>query len=94
MTLLKFFLFFIVMIYLLQVQIYAMSYGVGIMPNFSDVYATIKDKKIINDVGYVILHINEARDYNSMPNFVKDQIGKDITITVSKDDLSYFMNGV
>ena len=78
------------MIYLLQVQTYSMSYGIGIIPNSSDVYATVKDKKIINDVGYVTLHINEVKDYNSMPNFVKDQIGKDIMIVVSKDDLSYF----
>ena len=64
--------------------------GIGIVPNVSDVYATVKEKKIINDVGHVTLHIIEAKDYESMPNFAKDQLGKDITVVVSKDDLPCF----
>jgi hypothetical protein len=90
MLLLKLFLIFILMIYLFPIEIYSMNSGVSIMPNSSDVYATVKEKKIINDIVYVTLHINEAKDYKSMPNFIKDQIGKDVIVVVSTDDLAYF----
>ena len=36
------------------------------------------------------LFIVEAKDYEQMPNFIKDKIGKELDIVVSKDDLSYF----
>lgn len=78
------------MIYLSQVDIYSMASGIGIIPNASDVYATVKEKKIINGTGYVTLHVIEAKNYKTMPNFVSDQIGKDITVVVSKDDIPYF----
>lgn len=80
----------IAMIYLSQINSYSMGSGIGITPNAGDVYATVKEKKIINDTGYVTLHIIEAKNYKSMPNFVSDQIGKDITAVVSKDDIPYF----
>lgn len=84
------YLTFITMIYLSQVSTYSMASGVGIMPNASEVYAMVKEKRIINATGYVTLHVVEAKNYKSMPNFVSDQIGKDITVIVSKDDIPYF----
>lgn len=84
------YLTFITMIYLSQVSTYTMASGVGIMPNASEVYAIVKEKKIANETGYVTLHVIEAKNYKSMPNFVSDQTGKDITVIVSKDDIPYF----
>ena len=81
---------FIPMIYLSQLSTSSMGYGIGIQPNASDVYATVKEKKVVNETGYVTLHVMEAKNYKSMPNFVSDQIGKNITVVVSKDDMPYF----
>lgn len=67
-----------------------MGYGIGVAPNASDVYAKVNGKTINGELGRVRLHILQAKDYNQMPNFVKDKIGKEIEITVSKDDLKYF----
>jgi len=67
-----------------------MSYGIGTMPNASDVYAEVKEKQVVGEIAKIRLHVIDAKDYKSMPNFVKDQIGGDITITVSKDDLPFF----
>jgi len=67
-----------------------MGYGISVAPNASDVYAKVKGKTINGELGKVRLLVLEAKDYNQMPNFVKDKIGQDIEITVSKDDLKYF----
>jgi hypothetical protein len=64
--------------------------GVNISPNASDVHAIVKEKHATNGVAYVTLHILTAEDYKSMPNFMKENIGKDIVVVVSKDDLCFF----
>ncbi len=76
--------------YLLAYNMQYVDYGIGVIPNAGDVYAEVKEKVLAGNVAHITLHILEAKDYNSMPNFVKDQVNKDITITVSKDDLPYF----
>lgn len=62
------------------------------MPNASDVHGIVKDKLIDEkeDVVYIKLYVNRADNFKSMPNFVKEDIGKEITLTVSKDDLDFF----
>jgi len=67
-----------------------MANGIEVIPNASDVVAKVKDKTAVNKTSNVTLHILEANDYQDLPNFVRDKIGKDITITVSIDDLPYF----
>jgi uncharacterized membrane protein len=64
--------------------------GVSISPNASDVHAIVKEKYTKNGIAYVTLDIIAAEDYKSMPNFMKENIGKDIVVMVSKDDLSFF----
>jgi hypothetical protein len=81
----------LIIFYLLGFSIYSMVYGIGVIPNASDVYAKVKEKYLVDEkVAKVTLQVLEAKDYRSMPNFVKDKIGKNITITVAKDDLPYF----
>ena len=67
-----------------------MGYGISAAPNASDVYAKVNGRTIIGELGKVRLLVIQAKDYNQMPNFVEDKIGKEIEITVSKDDLKYF----
>ncbi len=67
-----------------------MGYGISVAPNAGDVYAKVKGKTVIGNLGIVKLFVLEAKDYNKMPNFVKDKIGKEIEITVSKNDLTFF----
>ncbi len=69
-----------------------MVYGIGVIPNASDVFAKVKEKYLVDEiVAKVTLQVLELKDYQSMPNFVKDKIGKDITITIAKEDLPYFI---
>ena len=67
-----------------------MDYGIGVTPNAGDVYTKVKGRTIDGEVGKVKLFVVEAKDYQHMSNFVKDRIGKEIEITVSKDDLAFF----
>ncbi len=67
-----------------------MGYGVSAAPNASDVHAKVKGTKRAGEIATIRLFIVEAKDYDQMPNFVKDKIGKEIEITVSKDDLKFF----
>ncbi len=67
-----------------------MGYGVSVAPNTSDVYAKVKGTTSNGDIATVRLFIVEAKDYEQMPNFIKDKIGKELDIIVSKDDLSFF----
>jgi hypothetical protein len=67
-----------------------MGYGVSVAPNTSDVYAKVKGTTRSGDLATVRLFIVEAKDYEQMPNFIKDKIGKELDIVVSKDDLSFF----
>ncbi len=82
--------FALLIFYLLVYVDYCMVNGIEVTPNASDVVAKVKDKIPIDKTANVTLHVLEANDYQNMPNFVKDKIGKDITITVSIDDLPYF----
>ena len=84
------FVFGLLTFYLLAFVSYSMSYGIGATPNAGDVVAEVKGKVPMGNTAEVTLHVLEVRDYQNMPNFVKDKIGKDITITVSIDDLPYF----
>jgi hypothetical protein len=65
---------------------------VTVIPNASDVHGLVKEKQIgeKENTADVKLHIISADNYMSMPNFVKDNVGKVITIVVSKEDLSFF----
>lgn len=65
---------------------------ISIIPNASDVRAIVKDKLIDEkeNVVYIKLYVIRADNYKSMPNFVRENIGKEITLTVSKDDLDFF----
>lgn len=67
-----------------------MGYGISVTPNASDVYAKVNGRTIIGELGKVRLLVLQAKSYNQMPNFVEDKIGKEIEITVSRDDLKYF----
>lgn len=80
--------------YLLASSNYYMGYGIEATPNASDVIAEVIDKMSMGKIAKVSLHVLEARDYQNMPNFVKDQIGKDINITVSIDNLPYFEKNI
>jgi hypothetical protein len=65
---------------------------VSIIPNASDIHAIVKEKRVDEkeNVAYIKLHVITADNYKSMPNFMKENIGKVITITVSIDDLNFF----
>lgn len=67
-----------------------MGYGVGVTPNVSDVYAKVKGITSSGDIATVKLFIVKADDYEKMPNFVKDKIGKELEITVAQSDISFF----
>src|SRR3712207_4053006 len=67
--------------------------GVDVVPNASDVHAKVRETKSNGDIGTVRLFIVEAQDYEKMPNFVQDKIGKELDIIVSKTDLSFFQIG-
>jgi len=71
---------------------FSAEYLVNIIPNASDVHAIVKDKRVQekDNTAYIKLHVIRADNYKSMPNFMKDNIGKVITIVVSKDDLDFF----
>jgi hypothetical protein len=62
------------------------------IPNTSDVHALVKEKQVEEkeNTAYVKLQVISADNFRSMPNFVKENIGKVITIVVSKDDLDFF----
>jgi uncharacterized 2Fe-2S/4Fe-4S cluster protein (DUF4445 family) len=68
-----------------------MGYGVGVMPNTSDVYAKVKGITSSGDIATVKLFIIKADDYEKMPNFVKDKIGKELDITVAQSDIDFFV---
>jgi hypothetical protein len=82
--------FLLVIFILLSTRMDIMANGVSIAPNASDVHAIVKEKHVTNGIAYVRLHILTAEDYKLMPNFMKENIGKDIVVMVSKDDLSFF----
>lgn len=67
-----------------------MGYGVSVAPNTSDVCAKVRGTTRSGDIATVRLFIVEAKDYEQMPNFIKDKIGKELDIIVSKEDLSFF----
>src|SRR5215212_6786711 len=74
-----------------------MNSGVGVIPNASDVIAVVKRKwedSRQKNIGYVKLHVLSANDYKGMPNFLKEETGKEIDITVSKEDLDFFKDTV
>jgi hypothetical protein len=73
-----------------------MASSVSIVPNTSDVHAIVKNTTPIDeeDVANVTLYIISAKDYKSMPNFMKDNVDKNITVIVSKDDLNFFKGEV
>jgi hypothetical protein len=62
------------------------------IPNASDVHAFVKEKQVEEkgNTAYVKLQVISADNFRSMPNFVRENIGKVITIVVSKDDLDFF----
>ena len=65
---------------------------ISIIPNVSDVHARVKERLVDEkeNIAHIRLHVIRADDYESMPNFVKECIGEEITLTVSKDDLDFF----
>jgi hypothetical protein len=67
-----------------------MGYGVGVTPNMSDVYAQVKGITSSGDIATIKLFIIKADDYEQMPNFVKDKIGKELDITVAQSDIDFF----
>ncbi len=67
-----------------------MEYGVGVIPNASDVYAKVRGITSSGDIAIVKLFIIKANNYEKMPNFVKDKIGKELEITVAQRDIDFF----
>ena len=67
-----------------------MGKGVSVVPNASNVHAKAREITSNGDVATVRLFIVEAKNYEKMPNFVEDKIGKELDIVVSKGDLSFF----
>jgi hypothetical protein len=67
-----------------------MGYRVSVAPNASDVYAKVKGITSTGDIATVRIFVIKAEDYKKMPNYVKDKIGREIEIAVSKDDISFF----
>jgi hypothetical protein len=68
---------------------------VSIMPNASDVHATVKEIHVDDEenIAHIKLHVTKADNYKTMPNFMAENIGKDITIPVSKGDIDFFKKG-
>lgn len=75
---------------LLHQNLHYMTGAVSFIPNASDVIAIVKEKHTANGLGYVTLHIISANNYKSMKNFIKDYVGKDVTVVVSESDLTFF----
>jgi hypothetical protein len=69
-----------------------MAAGVSILPNSSAVHAIVKEKNHTpkgnkqETVSNVTLYIISAADYNGMPNFMKENEGKNITSLMSRDE--------
>jgi hypothetical protein len=85
-------LIFLIAVYiLLAIGITRMAAGVSVIPNNSEVRGLIKEKSIDNaGVSRLTLYVISANDYNGMPNFMKENIGKNITVLVQSNKLHCF----
>jgi hypothetical protein len=62
------------------------------IPNASDVHALVKEKRVDEkgNTAYIKLQVISVDNFRSMPNFVKENVGKVITVLVSKDEVDFF----
>jgi len=77
---------------LLIIGITQMAAGVSIIPNTSEVHAIVKQRSIVDGekTARLTLYVLSANDYNGMPNFMKENVGKNVTVVVSGDIIHCF----